>query len=143
MNKKTISQDIAIGAQPSSLDLKELQQQGFRSVVNLRRPDENADPNPEAEGEKARELGLAYFHLPVNPQNLTPAEIEEFSARMDELPKPVYVHCQGGTRAGAFCLMHLGQKKGWTGEQAFAEGEKAGYKCDSDNLRRFVRETLG
>ena len=138
MNKTIITPEISIGAQPSASDLQELKKDGFRSVINLRRPDEASPLNPSEEGAQVRALHMDYFNLPISPQNLSAADAEKFRERISELPKPVFVHCQGGTRAGAFSLLHLGAESGWGGDQAFAEGEKAGFKCESPALRQFV-----
>lgn len=133
---------MEIGAQPTIDDLKQLKKEGFRSVINLRRPDEPSPLNPEQESQEVCALGMEYQHIPVSPQNLSGGEADKFNEAMRSLPKPVFVHCQGGTRAGAFSLMHLGREKGWTGEQAFEEGEKAGFKCESPALKEFVSTQL-
>jgi uncharacterized protein (TIGR01244 family) len=138
MNIKPINSEIAIGAQPTVEDLKQLKKEGYRSVINLRRPDEPSPLDPEQEAREVRTLGMEYQHIPVSPQNLSVEQAAEFDEAMRSLPKPVFVHCQGGTRAGAFSLMHLGRGKGWTGDQAFEEGEKAGFKCESPALKQFV-----
>ena len=142
MNRTVLNPDMAIGAQPGPAELAQLRTEGFRSVVNLRRPEEASPLNPEQEGVEARKLGMEYAHIPVSPQILSPALADQFCEALSKLPKPVFVHCQGGTRAGAFALALLGRDAGWSGDQAFAEGEKAGYKCESPALQAFVRSYL-
>lgn len=142
MNKTKITTEISIGGQPESADLQQLKKDGYRSVINLRRPDENHALTPSDEGKVVQSLGMEYFNLPVSPQKLTASEAEKFREKMRELPKPVFVHCQGGTRAGAFALLHLGTESGWTGEEAFGKAEKAGFKCESPALRQFVSAYL-
>jgi uncharacterized protein (TIGR01244 family) len=142
MNKTPINSEMAIGAQPTVDALKQLKEEGFRSIINLRRPDEPSPLNPEQEAQVVRTLGMEYQHIPVSPQTLSVDQAEKFDQVMRTLPKPVFVHCQGGTRAGAFSLMHLGREKGWTGEQAFQEGEKVGFKCESPALKQFVSSQL-
>ena len=142
MHKKSLSPDLAIGAQPALPDLEELKKEGFRSVINLRRPDEPSPLNPEQEGRAVQSLGLEYRHLPVSSQHLDPTQADEFCKHIQDLPRPVFVHCQGGTRAGAFSLIHLGREKGWSGEQAFQQGEQAGFQCESEALLRFVHSSL-
>jgi len=126
MEKRRFNLELAIGAQPTPADLQELKVQGFRSVVNLRRPEESSPLNPEQEGAAVRSLGMEYYHLPISPQNLDSAQADQFREHLRDLPKPIYVHCQGGTRAGALTLTQLGCEGGWSGEQAFQEGEKLG-----------------
>ena len=142
MNKKAIHPGITIGAQPAVEDLKQLKAEGVRSVLNLRRLDESSPLGPEQEGHEVQALGMNYHHIPVSSQNLSADQAEQFEQAMRSLPKPVFVHCQGGTRAGAFCILHVGREKGWTGEEAFQEGEKAGFKCESPALKEFISSRL-
>jgi uncharacterized protein (TIGR01244 family) len=142
MNKTILKPGLAIGAQPGPAELAQLKNEGFRSVVNLRMPEEASPLNPEQEGVEAQKLGMEYAHIPVSSQNLSPALADQFCEALSKLPQPVFVHCQGGTRAGAFALAHLGREAGWSGDQAFGEGEKAGYKCESPALQAFVRSYL-
>ena len=142
MNKKAMGPEMAIGAQPTVDDLKQLKNEGFRSVINLRRSDEPSPLDPQREAQEVRSLGMEYEHIPVSPQNLETSQAEQFSEAMRTLPKPVFVHCQGGTRAFAFALMHLGREKGWTGGLAFQEGERAGFECESPDLKQFVSSQL-
>lgn len=143
MNKKSMNPSLAIGGQPTRDDLEQLKQEGFRSVVNLRMPDEESKLNPEKEGQAAGSLGLHYQHIPVSSQKPSAEQVEQFRQAVERLPKPVYVHCQGGGRAGAFSLMHLGREAGWNAEEAFRESEKAGYRCESPAMRQLVEDYLG
>ena len=142
MNKKVITPELAIGGQPSVAELETLKSEGFRSIVNLRRADETSPMNPEQEREAVEALGLKYEHIPIQPQALHASQAEQFSNAIHTLPKPIFIHCQGGTRAGGMTMMHLGREAGWNGDQAFAEGEKAGYVCESGAIRQFVNAFL-
>lgn len=143
MNKKAMNSELAVGGQPGREDLEGLKAEGYRSVVNLRLPEEESVLSPEQEGEAAKSIGLDYEHIPVASKDPKAEQVAAFREAMSKLPKPVYVHCQGGGRAGAFSLMHLGREAGWSAEEAFREGEKAGYQCESPTMKQFVENYLG
>lgn len=123
--------------------MDELKEEGVRSIVNLRLDNEENQPlRPKEEGEMVAKLGMEYLHLPVSSRDANSAQVEQFCQKLEELPKPVFVHCQGGTRAGAFCLMHLGRKAGWDTKQALERGEKAGFQCESAALLALIKDAL-
>ena len=39
--------------------------------------------------------------------------------------------------------MHLGREAAWNADEAFREGEKAGYKCESPAMRQLIEDYLG
>ncbi len=54
-----ITDQLYVGAQPTEEQLKQLADDGFQAVVNLRTEGENEQPlSPQAEGEKVMELGM-------------------------------------------------------------------------------------
>ena len=105
-NRKKLSDNISAGGQPSADNLRSLAGEGYRSIVNLRRDGEKDQPlTPEAEGEAAREAGLDYRHIPVNPAAPTDEDVAAFKAAIADLPGPVYVHCAAGGRACTLSLI--------------------------------------
>jgi uncharacterized protein (TIGR01244 family) len=97
-----LSNQITIGAQPTEKDLNVIAAEGVRSVVNL--VPEGEDPSalsPEQEGCLARQLGMKYLHVPVPAGDVkSPARVVEFVKGFEALPRPVFVHCKAGRRAG-------------------------------------------
>jgi uncharacterized protein (TIGR01244 family) len=141
MESRKLNEQITVGAQPAPEDLQHLAQQGFRSVVNLRREGEAAQPlSPAAEGEQAAACGLRYFHLPISLDHLEPAQLDRFRTELETLPAPVYVHCRGGSRAGVLAMVREAVQAGQSGEEAVRALEAAGYLRDEPELGALLRK---
>lgn len=135
-----LNDQITIGAQPTEEQLRQLKEQGFRSVVNLRTPDEEDQPlSPAAEGEQVRGLGMEYRHIPVSLREMGPALVDRFREEATQLPGPVYVHCASGKRAGAFGMMHAAVQAGWSGDETLRKADELGFQCDVPSLKEFVK----
>ncbi|MEH1826493.1 MAG: sulfur transferase domain-containing protein [Nostoc sp.] len=90
-NTKKVSDDLSAAGQLTSEDLKQAAQEGFKSVLNLRSPDEAGFFNDEQQ--QAEAAGLQYANIPLKPseanQELTELAIQE----IENLPKPILIHC--------------------------------------------------
>lgn len=77
-------------------------QAGFRSVIN-NRPDFEGGPDQPTSAvieAAAKQAGLRYAFLPVQPAVQTPDEIARFAQLLADLPKPILVFCRSGARSG-------------------------------------------
>jgi uncharacterized protein (TIGR01244 family) len=134
-----ISDALTIGRQPSEEELRALAEAGFRAVVNLRGEDEDDQPlSPQDEGKFVKQMGLKYVHLPVATDHLQLQQVDRFHQELENLPEPVFVHCDTADRAGAFALMHVAVEEGWSGEQTLKKAEEIGYQCNLPEIRRFI-----
>lgn len=141
MELMKINEDVTVGAQPSAQRLKELAQNGFKTIVNFRTDGEDDQPiSPADEGEKARQLGLEYLHVPVSMKSTKPETVDQFRQRYNQLPKPVFAHCKSGKRAGAMVMMHIASEQGMTGKDTLEKAEQMGFKCEQPELREFVEQ---
>lgn len=139
-DRMKISDDVTVGAQPSEDQLAELARGGFKTVVNLRTPGEPEQPlPPDAEGEKVRALGMEYLHIPVSTKDMRTEQVDEFREKLAALPKPAFVHCHRGKRAGAFVMMGVAVEHGMTGDQTLRQAEQMGFECDQPALKEFVK----
>ncbi len=135
-----ISNELTVGGQPSATDLEKLRADGFKSIVNLRTEGEDDQAlSPAEEGEKARATGLTYVHLPVSGANMQPERVDEFRRELSVLPKPVFIHCHKGKRAGAFTMMHLAVTAGQSGDETLKQAEQMGFQCDVPALKELVK----
>ena len=111
---KKVNDDLSIAGQISAEDLRKIAIEGFKSVLNLRDPDENGFFHDEQQ--QAEIVGLEYVNVPLNPkepnQQLTAAILE-----IDHLPKPILIHCAGGARAGGIALIAEAIQVGLTYEE--------------------------
>jgi uncharacterized protein (TIGR01244 family) len=139
LDKIKVSDDVSIGGQPTEADLKELQELGFKSVVNLRMEGEKNQPmSPDEEDEKVHELEMQYLHIPISMDTIGSSHIEQFREEYQRLALPAYVHCAGGTRAGALVMMDQAVKDGISGDEALKRAEELGVNCDSPKIRQLI-----
>lgn len=139
-NTMKINDQVTVGPQPSELEIIQLSQEGFKSVVNFRTDDEKEQPlSPDAEGEHVKAAGLSYLNIPVSSKSMKPEIVDQFREQYAQLPKPVYAHCKSGKRAGAMVMMHVASEQGMTGEQTLQQADEMGFECDQPELIEFVK----
>jgi uncharacterized protein (TIGR01244 family) len=115
---------VGFGGATDASAMASLSEQGFATVINLRKADEEGVDVPASRA-AAQEAGLTYVHLPVDPKNLAPGVIDEVLATVgDENRQPVYLHCNSATRAGAVWMISRVLGDGWSIEAAGREVEK-------------------
>jgi uncharacterized protein (TIGR01244 family) len=140
MNSQQITHDVSIGPQPSEQDLQQLAKDGVKTVINLRVENEQEGQlSPMDEGQMARDLGMEYLHIPVIGDQIREGQVDEFRNAVENLPKPVYVHCAKGKRAATLSLMDRAVCEGWSGKETLAQAKKQGFDLNP-NLEKFVRE---
>lgn len=134
-----ITEDITSSSQPSKEEIKELPQQGFKSVINLRTSEEEDMPfSPHEEGELVRELGMEFLNIPISSkEGPKPEQVDQFRSEIEHLPKPVFIHCHRGKRSGALTMIYLALKEGMTGEKALQKAQSMGFECDVPRLKEF------
>jgi uncharacterized protein (TIGR01244 family) len=140
-NTMQINNQVTVGPQPSEQDIQQLSEQGFKTVVNFRTEGEDEQPlSPDAEGEKVQAAGMDYLNIPVAMKSMGLELVDQFRAKFDDLPKPVFAHCKSGKRAGAMVMMHMAVEQGMTGEQTLQQAEQMGFECDQPELKKFVKD---
>ena len=87
---------ITTSGQATEEQLADLRALGVRHVANLGlHTHEKAVPDEAA---SVSRLGMTYIHIPVDFQNPTDQDFEQFCAVMDQLKEvPVHVHCIANT----------------------------------------------
>jgi uncharacterized protein (TIGR01244 family) len=139
MDRMKISDTLTVGGQPTEDELRSMAEEGVRTVVNLRTAGEEEQPlSPEEEGRQVEAAGMQYVHIPVSMKGMGPQLVDQFRAKLNEVPGPVFVHCHRGKRAGAFAMMHAAVERGMTGEQTLKQAEQMGFECDVPALKEFV-----
>ena len=89
-----IDNRVIAGGQPDEADFAALHAQGYRSIINLRRPGE-PNHDPVAEGEVARRAGFTYVNIPVDSKNPSTAQVDEVQRAM-----------AAAAAAGGACFIH-------------------------------------
>jgi uncharacterized protein (TIGR01244 family) len=125
---------VSTGGQPTPAQLATLKDLGFRTVINLREPEEY---DAAAEEAAAKEFGLAYVNIPVRTADPKVEEVDAFLAALkDSGVYPVFIHCGTGNRVGAFWMIQRVLVDGWSLFDAEKEAHEIGLK--SANLREFA-----
>jgi uncharacterized protein (TIGR01244 family) len=97
-----LSADVCVAPQLDADAMAWAAQAGFRSVIN-NRPDFEGGPDQPTNAvieAAAKQAGLRYAFLPVQPAVQTPDEIAWFAKLLADLPKPILVFCRSGARSG-------------------------------------------
>jgi uncharacterized protein (TIGR01244 family) len=143
--KRPFTATITIGDQPTEGDLKELKQEGYVGVVNLRNDGEPEQPLSTAtEGAIVDELGMEYLHYGVGTAPLSPAGVNAVADFIDQHAQGanrVLVHCRRGGRAVALLLLQQARANKWSAEEVFAKGKAIGLEVDG-GLKTLVESYL-
>ncbi|MBC1223411.1 phosphatase [Nostoc sp. UCD121] len=137
-NTRKVSKDLSAAGQPTPEELKQAAQEGFKSVLNLRSPDEAGFLGDEQQ--QAQAAGLQYANIPLKPseanQELTEAAIQE----IENLPKPILIHCAAGARAGGIALISNAISEGLTYEEISQKAQELGLNLEQPHLKQFLLE---
>lgn len=119
---RKITEELTIAGQPTLEQLQQLAEAGYQSVVNLRSPDEIGFLDTEQQ--QIEHLGLSYYNMPIQVENLNLDSLLPVVQRLIELPKPMLLHCDNGIRSSIIVLMQLAVKQGIEAEDAFQKVAK-------------------
>jgi uncharacterized protein (TIGR01244 family) len=121
---RKINDDLAIAEQITPEQLQQILQEGFKSVLNLRSPDEEGFLINEQQ--QAETLGLYYINIPIKVEAINDEVAAQVLKQIDEVPKPALVHCNNAMRSAAIALMHIATQQGVSLTQAFNQAEQLG-----------------
>ena len=95
----------------------------MRVVINLATSkSEGAIPD---EAERVAALGMEYIHIPVEWDEPTRRNLDDFLRAMDaHKDDNVLVHCQANFRASGFVALYRILRLGWKTEEAFLDVRK-------------------
>lgn len=113
---------ITTSGQPTEEQLAEINALGVRHIVNLGlHSHEKALPDEAA---SVSRLGMEYIHIPVDFQNPTEKDFQQFCSVMERLKGvPVHVHCIANARVSAFFYRYRRDVLGMDDARAKAEME--------------------
>jgi len=121
-NWRRLDDRITTSGQPTEEQLVDIRDLGVKHVVNLAlHTHEKALPDETA---SVSRLGMEYIHIPVDFQNPTEQDFQQFCAAMEQLrDAPVHVHCIANYRVSAFFYRHRRDVLDMNETQARAEME--------------------
>ena len=130
-NTKQIDDDLSVAmGQPTVEQLQQAAKEGFKSVLNLRSPQEEGFVSDEQQ--QAEAAGLKYVNLPVKPDGMNDELTDRVLQEIERLPKPALIHCKSGMRSGVMTLMSVATDRGMTANEALAMGKQNGFDYDAN-----------
>jgi protein tyrosine phosphatase (PTP) superfamily phosphohydrolase (DUF442 family) len=131
-----VTTNLYRGAQPTREGMKQLQQLGIRTVINLRAFHSDKD---EVAG-----TGLKSVRFETKPWHAEEEDVIGFlKVVADTNNLPAFVHCQrGADRTGMMCAMYRIVVCGWTKPEAIDEMKNGGFDFDPAwvGLIRFIEK---
>lgn len=117
---------IYLSGQPKEADFTAIKEDGIKTVINLRKPDEMTDFD---EKKVVEDLGMTYISLPWNgPEELSDYIFDKSRNLLKNAEKPVLLHCASSNRVGAVWLPYRVLDNGLTLEEALDEAKEVGLK---------------
>ena len=112
-NWRRLDDRITTSGQPTEPQLADIHALGVRHVVNLGlHTHEKALPDEAA---SVSRLGMTYIHIPVDFQNPTDQDFEQFCSVMERLNDvSVHVHCIANYGVSAFFIDIVAMCSAWT-----------------------------
>jgi uncharacterized protein (TIGR01244 family) len=135
-NTKKISDELSAAGQVTPEQLQQAAQDGFKSVLNLRSSDEAGYLSDEQQQSEA--AGLQYASVPLKASEPNQKLVEKAIREIEDLPKPIWVHCGAGLRAGAIALIATATQEGLTHEQITEKARELGLSLDQPHLKQFL-----
>ncbi|MGJ8564608.1 MAG: TIGR01244 family sulfur transferase [Alphaproteobacteria bacterium] len=132
MDSKQLTPTLHVSQQLKLSDLKLAKEAGFYTIIN-NRPDGEVPRQPRSETleKRAKELGLAYYYLPVTPGQFTDQGAKDFAEILHKSKGKALAFCRTGTRSAT--LWAKSQSGTQKAEDLINIGKAAGY--DLSGLR--------
>ena len=135
LNGVFVEEGVLAGGQPTSDQLDALAAAGYRTVINMRLPDEQGNTQAAA----VEELGMTYVTVPVEgAAGLSEERTRAFAEAMAAAEGPVVVHCGSGNRVGALFAL----KAFYVDGQSVEDSVQLGVDAGMTRLEGAVREHL-
>jgi uncharacterized protein (TIGR01244 family) len=136
-----LDEKLSSSGMPKPEQMKSVADAGVQVVINLATSkSEGAIPN---EGELVKGLGMEYIHIPVDWNNPTKENLDQFMRMMDaHQNEHVLVHCQANYRASAFVAMYRVVRQGWQADDALEVMHKIWHEEENPVWNMFIEDTL-
>ena len=138
-NFHQVSELIYRGAQPGAEGWKSLATLGVKTVIDLRRENEDGEHSVAAERKAVEAAGMRYVNVPLNglaaPRDRDVERILELFASGDR----VFVHCRRGKdRTGTAIACYRIAHDGWGNAKALNEAKSFGLHWVEVGMRRYI-----
>ena len=113
---RKINNELAIAGQITPIQFQKITEDGYKSVLNLRSPDEKGLLDNEQD--KLDFLVLRYINFPMKFEEINNLTTLQILQTINELPKPLLIHCDNSIRSSVLALLYVATKQGITFEKA-------------------------
>ena len=96
-NMEVLADGIIGGGAPDLKALETIQENGFKTVIDLRTPGEGI----AEEEQKVQELGMTYINIPMSSREASDEQVAKLASVLTEDAYPVLMHCRSGGRVDA------------------------------------------
>lgn len=136
-----LNENLSCSGMPKPEQFKDISAQGVKFVINLATPkSEDWIPN---ESDLVTASGMEYLSIPVDWENPTQENLEEFMDAMDaHQSQHVHVHCQANFRATAFVSLYQILRLGLKRENVFSNLRKIWNPDEYPVWKKFIDENL-
>lgn len=136
-----LNENLYSSGMPTAGQMKEVAEAGVEVVINLALT--TSQGALENEDKLVESLGMKYIHIPVEWNNPTRQNLEDFFMAMQEhTGDKTLVHCQANYRVTAFVTLYRVLKEGWDQEEAFAVMNRMWNPEDFPVWQKFIEENL-
>jgi protein tyrosine phosphatase (PTP) superfamily phosphohydrolase (DUF442 family) len=140
-NYQLLNENLSSSGMPTEKQMKAVAEAGTQVVINLA-PATVRDALPD-EDSVVEALGMKYIHIPVDWNNPTQQNLDDFFTAMDvHKAEKVLVHCQANYRASSFVMLYRTLRLGWKKEDAIPVMEKMWNPEDFPVWQKFIDENL-
>jgi len=126
---------------PTAVQLVDVSKSDVKLVINLAMP--TSDRALQNEPDLVKSLGMEYIGIPVEWENPTRQNLEDFMDTMDaNKDKKILVHCQANYRATGFITLYRILRLGWDQEKAFKDLSRIWNLNDYPVWKKFIEDNL-
>lgn len=130
---------VVTAGQPTKEHFERLAEAGYRTVIDLREPEERRELD---EPEVVQWAGMEYVSIPVGHDDIDNETFDRFRELMaDRKRRPVLVHCSSANRVGALLIPYLLLDEGRSPEEAREIVARVGLR--SNKLERAAFRYVG
>lgn len=131
-------ENLVVSGQPDEEQLRAIAEEGFTTVINLRRAGEFDDFDEAA---LVGELGMTYVHIPVrNVASISAGDVQRLNEALKGSAGPVLLHCTIGWRAGSMLAIERYLYHGASEEEALRVAAEAHMGHASGDVEEWIRD---
>ncbi len=136
-----LSDSLFCSGMPTPEQISSIAEGGVQVVINLATSKSEGWMLNEEELVEAQ--GIAYYSIPVDWENPTMKDLNEFMNIMDRHKhQKILVHCQANFRATGFIMLYRVNRLGWAEGNAFKDLHKIWNPVEHPIWEKFINQSL-